>query len=66
MVGCRLCTYPSIHFFVSRSRSVVDCAHIQAFVCVVCDMCGVRVVCVYVYVCVVCCACVGAVVVRVC
>ena len=27
----RRCTYPSIHFFVSRSRSVVDCAHIQAF-----------------------------------
>ena len=25
------CTYPSIHFFVSRSRSVVDCAHIRAF-----------------------------------
>ena len=25
-VGCRLCAYPSIHFFVSRSRSVVDCA----------------------------------------
>ena len=29
---------------LSRSRSVVDCAQIQAFVCVVCDMCGVRVV----------------------
>ena len=27
----RRCAYPSIHFFVSRSRSVVDCAHIQAF-----------------------------------
>ena len=26
----RRCTYPSIHFFVSKSRSVVDCAHIQA------------------------------------
>ena len=25
------CTYPSIHFFVSRSRSVVDCARVQAF-----------------------------------
>ena len=24
MVGCLWCTYPSIHFFVSRSRSVVD------------------------------------------
>ena len=24
-------TYPSIHFFVSRSRSVVDCAHVRAF-----------------------------------
>ena len=23
MVGCWRCTYPSIHFFVSRSRSVV-------------------------------------------
>ena len=56
----RRCTYPSIHFFVSRSRSVVDCARVQAFVCVVCDMCGVRVVCVRVCVCVcvVCCACV--------
>ena len=31
MVGCWKCTYPSIHFFVSRSRSVVDRAHIQAF-----------------------------------
>ena len=30
-VGWWRCTYPSIHFFVSRSRSVVDCAHIQAF-----------------------------------
>ena len=24
-------THPSTHFFVSKSRSVVDCAHIQAF-----------------------------------
>ena len=31
MVGCWRCTYPSIHFFVSRSRSVVDCARVQAF-----------------------------------
>ena len=31
MVGWPRCAYPSIHFFVSRSRSVVDCAHIQAF-----------------------------------
>ena len=29
-VGCRLCAYPSTHFFVSKSRSVVDCAHIRA------------------------------------
>ena len=27
----RRCIYPSFHFFVSRSRSVADCAHIQAF-----------------------------------
>ena len=31
MVGWTRCTYPSIHFFVSRSRSVVDCARVQAF-----------------------------------
>ena len=31
MVGCWVCTYSSIHFFVSRSRSVARCAHIQAF-----------------------------------
>ena len=30
-VGCRLCTCPSIHYFVSRSRSVVDCARVQIF-----------------------------------
>ena len=29
MALCSRC--PSIHFFVSRSRSVADCAHIQAF-----------------------------------
>ena len=28
---CSKCTYPSIHFFVSRSRSVAGGAHIQAF-----------------------------------
>ena len=33
-VGCRLCAYPSIHFFVSRSRSVVDCVGV-ALMCVV-------------------------------
>ena len=50
------------NFFVSRSRSVVDCAHIQAFVCVECVQC-VRAVwrvvcCVYLLVCVVCvCVC---------
>ena len=31
MALCSRCTYPSIHFFVSRSRSVVDCACVQAF-----------------------------------
>ena len=31
MVGWPRCTYPSIHFFVSRSRSVVDCVHILTF-----------------------------------
>ena len=31
MVGCWRCTNPSIHFFVSRSRSVVWQAHVQAF-----------------------------------
>ena len=31
MALCSRCTYPSIHFFVSRSWSVVDCANIQAF-----------------------------------
>ena len=31
MALCSRCTYPSIHFFVSRSRSVVDCAHVRAF-----------------------------------
>ena len=31
MVGCWKCTYPSIHFFVSRSRSVVWQAYIQVF-----------------------------------
>ena len=31
MVECWRCTYPSTHFFVSRSRSVVWQAHIQAF-----------------------------------
>ena len=30
-VGCSRCTYPSFHFFVSRSRSIVDCARVQAF-----------------------------------
>ena len=41
----RRCAFPSIHFFVSRSRSVVDCAHRQALVCVWC-VCNVCVVCV--------------------
>ena len=31
MVGCWRCTYPSIHFLVSRSQSVDWRAHIQAF-----------------------------------
>ena len=30
MVGCSRCTYPSIHLFVSRSRSVARRGHIQA------------------------------------
>ena len=42
MVGCSRCTYPSIHLFVSKSRSVVR----GAVVCCVC----MRVLC-----CVVCC-----------
>ena len=44
MVGCWRCTYPSIHFFVSRSRSVVWC--------VVWCVCGV--LCVYMWCCVWC------------
>ena len=57
MVGCWKCTDPSIHFFVSRSRSVVWWAHIQAFtlklkITVGCLVCGV--VCVWCVV-VVCC-----------
>ena len=60
--GDRPSTYPSIHFFVSRSRSVVDCARVPALrvMCVVSVQCG-RWWCVYVCVCVcrvVCCACV--------
>ena len=31
MALCSRCTYPSIHFFVSRSKSVVWQTHIQAF-----------------------------------
>ena len=53
---------PSHHVeTLSKSRSVVDCARVQAFVCVVCGMCGVRVLCVCMRMCmcrVVCCACV--------
>ena len=57
MVGCWKCTYPSIHVETpSRSRSVVDSAHIRAFTflltktlsrsrsvvwCVWCGVCGV-------------------------
>ena len=47
MVGRPRCTCPSIHFFVSRSRSVARRARVQAFVCVCavsgvwCVMCGV-------------------------
>ena len=61
MVGCWRCTYPSIHFFVSRSRSVVR----GAVVCVVCVVCCVGVgvdvwkwCCVGVVCCVVVCVCV--------
>ena len=57
----RRCTYPSIHFFVSRSRSVVDCALCGVVWYVWCES-GVCVrvrVCVCVCVCVVCvCVCV--------
>ena len=35
----RRCTHPSIHFFVSRSQQVFDCARFQAFLCVLCAMC---------------------------
>ena len=55
MVGCWRCTYPSIHFFVSRSRSVVWC--VVWCVCGVLWWCGVVVCCVVVLwwcVCVVC------------
>ena len=43
-VGCPSCTYPSLHYFVSKSRSVARRARVQAFVCV-CNVCGVCVVC---------------------
>ena len=60
MVGCSWCTCPSIHFFVSRSRSVVR----GAVVCVWCVLCSVLCWCwflVVVVLCVVCCVvcCVG-------
>ena len=49
MVGCSRCTYPSIHLFVSRSRSVVRGAMVCCVLCVhegvvlrgVCDVCVV-------------------------
>ena len=44
-VGCRLCAHPSIHFFVSRSRSVVDCALCGVVLYVWCEG-GVCVMCV--------------------
>ena len=34
MVGCWRCTYPSIHLFVSRSRSVVRGATVCSVLCV--------------------------------
>ena len=58
----RRCTYPSIHFFVSRSRSVVDCAlgfvwyvWCEGGVCMCVYVYVYVYVFVYVYVCVVCC-----------
>ena len=62
----RRCTYQSVHFFVSRSRSVARRVRVQAFVCVVCVcnvcvlvcvvvvMCACNVVCVLCVICVVC------------
>ena len=63
----RRCTYPSIHFFVSRSRSVARRVRVQAFVCVgvcrggdVCVQCGVWYVwCVICVVCDMCGVCVS-------
>ena len=63
----RRCTYPSIHFFVSRSRSVARRVRVQAFVCGVCAMCVL--VCVVVVRCacnVVCVLCVWCVICVVC
>ena len=43
MALCSRCTYPSIHFFVSRSRSVVWCVWCVLFCCggaCVCVACG--------------------------
>ena len=69
-VGCLTSTYPSIHFFVTRSRSVACGAHIRAFTflltktlsrsrsvvwCVHVVLCVVLVVCVLL--CCVCCVC---------
>ena len=50
MVGCSRCTYPSIHLFVSKSRSVVRgavvcCVCMRVLCCVVCYV--VCVVCVW-------------------
>ena len=55
MALCSRCTYPSIHFFVSRSRSVVWCVHVA---CVARVVCCVLYVCVHVVLCVVVCVCV--------
>ena len=51
----RRCTYPSIHFFVSRSRSVIDCAlcGVVWYVWCECGVCRVLCVCVEMVVCVV-------------
>ena len=63
MALCSRCTYPSIHFFVSRSRSVVWCVHVA---CVVCGLCVHVVLCVVLVVCVCCCVVVVVVCVLLC
>ena len=61
----RRCTYSSIHFFVSRSRSVVDCALCGVVVCAMCVLVLVL-VCAVVYVLRVCVGCAFCVLVLWC